>query len=104
MSRIGAVLLGVTTVLCLSRAAFAQSTVSIIRGSVYDSTGNPMKGVRLIATSPTQIGGPKTTYTDAEGNFRIAGLLPGMFQVTASAPGLKSIVKEGIELSVNSPA
>jgi hypothetical protein len=96
--------IGLAVVLAAAPAARAQSTSSFIRGTVIDQNGMPIQGVRVVARSATQIGGPKTAYTDAEGGFRILGLLPGVFEVEASAPNLRSVVKEGVELSINAPA
>lgn len=88
----------------ISTSARAQSTTSLIRGTVVDQNGGPIKGVRVTVRSDTQIGGPKSAYTDDDGSFRIAGLLPGVFDVTATAPGLKTVVQKGVEPSVNAPA
>ena len=40
----------------------------------------------------------------SEGFFRLPGLQPGIFEVTASAPGLKSVVQKEIRVGVNAPA
>jgi hypothetical protein len=74
-----------------------------IVGNVYDQSGQPLKGVKVVATSETQIGGPKTTYTNDEGFFRIPTLQPGMFEVIASAPKMNSVHQKGLKVGVNAP-
>src|SRR5262245_27095061 len=77
--------------------AFAQGGVNgSIVGYVFDQTGAPIKGVKLTARSPTQIGGAKTGYSNEEGFFRIIGLIPGTFEVGATAPKLKSVVQKEV--------
>src|SRR5262245_42422837 len=63
-----------------------------IVGYVFDQTGAPIKGVKVSASSPTQIGGSKVAYSNDEGYFRIPQLLPGVFEVAAAAPRLKTVV------------
>src|SRR3712207_296222 len=46
-------------VVAVPQAALGQAGDSgSIVGYVYDQRGNPIRGVKVIATSPTQIGGP----------------------------------------------
>ncbi len=88
-----------------SGVAFAQGGVNgSIVGYVFDQTGAPIRGVKVAATSDTQIGGAKVAYTNDEGYFRIVGLLPGEFQVSATAPKLKSVLQKGITVGLNAPA
>jgi hypothetical protein len=89
-------------VCALPSAVLAQGGVmGRITGSVYDESGSPIKGVKVTATSDTQIGGPKSAYTDDEGNFRILGLLPGRFDVTATALKLKSVGQKNLKVGVS---
>ena len=79
------------------------ATGSII-GTVTDQNGQPLKGVKLTARSDDQIGGVKVTYSNEEGTFRIIGLMPGKFEMTASAPKLKTVIQKEISVGVNAPA
>jgi hypothetical protein len=81
-----------------SLAAFGQ-TVGTIEGHVFDQSGTPIRGVKVVATSPTQIGGPKTMVTGNDGLFRFPGLTPGVFTVTASAPKLKTVEQQNVKVS-----
>jgi hypothetical protein len=75
-----------------------------IVGYVFDQAGNPLSGVKIRATSPTQIGGQKTTYTNGEGMFRLRQLFPGTFEVAASAPKLKTIIQKDVRVGITSAA
>jgi hypothetical protein len=73
-----------------------------IIGYVFDEAGMPLKGVKISATSPTQIGGAKNGYTNDEGAFRIPQLDPGKFEVRASAPKLETIVNKDVKVGISS--
>ena len=75
-----------------------------ITGTVTDQNGQPLKGVKLTAKSDTQIGGAKVVYSNDEGTFRILGLIPGKFEMTASAPKLKTVIQKDITVGVNAAA
>ncbi len=70
---------------------------------MFDAAGAPLNGVKIVARSPTQIGGDKTVYSDADGGFRIPGLLPGAFEVTAEAAKLRKLVHKNVRVGVNAP-
>jgi hypothetical protein len=75
-----------------------------IVGYVFDQTGAPIRGVQIVASSPTQIGGSKKAYTNDEGTFRIRQLFPGVFQVSASAPRLKTVVQKDVHVGITAAA
>ncbi len=83
--------------LLLPAAARAQ-TVGSIAGAVYDSGGTLLPGIKVVAESPTQIGGARTVYTNADGTFRIPGLIVGRFTLTVTAPKFKAQVLSGIRV------
>jgi len=92
-------------VVCLPALAHAQGGNSgSIVGYVYDQTGAPIKGVKIAATSPTQIGGTKVAYSNDEGGFRIPQLFPGTFEIRASAPKLKTYIQKALKVGINAPA
>jgi len=89
--------------ICLSPAmALAQATGQIA-GNVFDQNGMPLKGVKVSAQSDTDIA-KKTVYTNDEGYFRIIGLMPGTFEVTATSPGLQSFLQKNVAIGVSSVA
>ena len=102
MLRIKAVTIGFLASLLLPLVAHAQEGNSgSITGYVYDQTGNPIRGVKVTAASPTQIGGSKSAYTNDEGFFRFAALFPGDFEIRASAPKLKTYVQKDVRVGVS---
>ncbi len=96
-------LVAVVALLSVPSLAHAQGGASgSIVGYVFDEAGMPLKGVKLTASSPTQIGGFKNAYTNDEGSFRIPSLAPGTFELRASAPKLETIVNKGIKVGITS--
>jgi hypothetical protein len=86
-------------------AAFAQSGQNgSIVGYVFDEGGMPLKGIKITATSPTQIGGAKVAYTSDEGSFRLPALQPGDFEVRASAPKLETIILKDVKVGISGAA
>jgi len=85
-------------------AVAAAQTVGVLSGHVFDQSGTPIRGVKLTATSDTQIGGPKTTYSDDQGGFRLTGLSPGVFTLTAAADRLKTVVQKNVRVVAASTA
>ncbi len=105
MSNQSKLLLALGLLLLGAAPAFAQGGVNgSIVGNVFDQTGAPVKGVKVSAKSDTQIGGAKSAYSNDEGYFRIIGLAPGNFEVTATAPKLKTVLQKDIQVGVNASA
>jgi hypothetical protein len=102
MKRLG--LLAVIPGLLLPALAYAQGGDSgSIIGYVLDQTGNPIQGVKVTATSSTQIGGPKVAYSDETGSFRMRALIPGLFEVRATAPKLSPVVQKDVQVGITAP-
>ena len=85
------------------RAVAQRGDSGAIVGYVFDQTGSPLSGVKVTAASDTQIGGRKTTYTNAEGSFRFPALDPGLFQVRVEAPKLQTVVQSNVKVGINAP-
>lgn len=96
-------LLALAAICGVPAMVWAQTTGQII-GTVTDQNGVPLKGVKITAKSPTQIGGPKTTYSNDEGAFRFVNLNPGDFDITASSPGLKTFSQGGVRVDPAAPS
>jgi Carboxypeptidase regulatory-like domain len=102
--RTNIVVLGILVAVGASSMAYAQRGDSgAIVGSVIDQSGTPIKGVKVTIRSSTQIGGVKTTYSDAEGLFRFLALAPGEFELTAEAPKLTRYIQKSIKVGINAP-
>jgi hypothetical protein len=86
------------------RPALAQERTGVIVGTVYDDEGMPMAGASVSASSPTQIGGARTTETGADGAFRFVGLIPGVFEVRILKAGFVTSVRRGVRVHVSQTA
>jgi hypothetical protein len=73
-------------------------------GSVTDRGGRPLAGVRVAASSETQIGGARIAYTRHDGSFRIVALSPGSFAVAATASHLEAAARTEIRVGLGAPA
>ena len=73
----------------LTLALFAQSNTGSIVGHVADPVGRPVAGASVVVEN-TDLSSTRTTLSDAHGDFRVAGLVPGALTVQAKAPGLAS--------------
>lgn len=90
----------------LPTSVFAQGVqTGTIRGTVHDQQGLPVPGVTITATSPALLG-PRATVTDAEGNFTLAALPAGQYEVTYELSGFKTVkqtsaVAVGLQVTQN---
>jgi hypothetical protein len=70
-----------------------------ITGTVTDSSG----GVVLKATVnvvDTQIGLKRTAMTDSTGQFRVAGLPPATYDISAEMPGFATEIRKGVTVAI----
>ena len=84
--------------LALSGVASAQTTGTIV-GVVTDaSTGKPVAGALVVATSPN-LPGEQTAITDESGNYRLPLLPPGEYKLVVQFQGYKPAERTDIRLS-----
>ena len=82
----------------LSASASAQDAAEgTIRGYVKDSLGGALAGVVLTVASPAAPA-PSTAVTDGQGFYRLLGLRPGAYVLTASLAGFAKHERTGIEV------
>jgi hypothetical protein len=82
----------------VSSSAWAQSAADgTIRGYVHDNQGGALPGVVLTVTGPAAAT-PSTAVTDGQGFYRLLGLRPGEYVLTASLPGFAKYERPGIEV------
>src|SRR5689334_2263590 len=84
----------------LSSAAFAQADRGTITGTVTDPTGAVISGARVAAEN-MDTHNVVETVTTSTGNFTLAQLPVGMWDVTVEAPGFKKFrsVKNTIQVA-----
>ena len=77
--------------LCLvvpgARAQVSSSVQGGIGGQVTDPSGALISGAKVTVTGPQ---GSTTATTDQLGQYRVTGLIPGSYDVTATSPGFKA--------------
>jgi hypothetical protein len=82
--------------LFMAGVAFAQLVPTAkMEGKVLDSTGAPLPGVSVEATSPKMVG-KATAVTDGEGFYRLFSLPSGVYEVTFALPGFKTLIRKDI--------
>lgn len=88
-----------TIVLCWPAALTAQETRGIILGRVVDSSGAVIPGVTVRATN-TATNIAVSTQSNAEGNYEIPFLIPGIYRLTVEHLGFKTFVRDGIQVRI----
>lgn len=68
-----------------------EPTTGAIDGKVVNESGQPMAGAGLFVRAVNATGNTRTTFTDADGNFRVSGLEPALYVVSGSAPAYTSV-------------
>src|SRR6185436_2322568 len=76
-------------------AGFAQSSIA---GVVTDASNAVLPGVTVEAASPALIEKVRTVVTDGNGRFQLVDLRPGVYNVTFSLAGFRSVVRESMSL------
>ena len=62
----------------------------VISGSVVNENGQPLAGVNVSVWDAFRQGANRATITDAEGSFRVRGLMPALYSVSAHLPAYVS--------------
>ena len=86
-------ILGLTAI-----AALAQGvTEGTVRGIVRDTQGAAMPGATISATSPAAPGN-HTTISEADGQYRLLNLSPGVYEIRAEQAGFAKAVRTEVEV------
>ena len=91
------------TLLFTTVAASAQTLDTVIEGTVTDSSRAVVPGATVIVAS-TATGISKKAVTTSTGEYSVAYLTPGNYDVTVSAPQFSSSQQRGIVLQINQQA
>ncbi len=86
------------SLLTLTTLGLAQTTATI-SGVVTDATGAVLSGAQLNVAN-TATGVKRSATTDAAGRFVTPQLPPGPYEVTVTAPGFETMVRQGITLEI----
>lgn len=89
-------------VLCatsIAAAALAQSDRGTITGTISDATGAVLPGVSITATN-TQTAAKYETVATETGNYTLAQLPSGTYEMSVELPGFKKYVRQGITVQV----
>ena len=92
-------LLAVTFQLGHAIPVLAQAANATILGTVSDGQGGVLPGVTLTAQN-IESGTMRTSVTEGDGRYRIAGLLPGRYTLTADLAGFQTMSVTEILLAV----
>src|SRR5215469_16467802 len=91
----------ILSLLFFSSSVFAQSaSVSgDIRGTITDPSGAVLTKATVTALDP-QTGLHRAAVSDANGQFRLAGLPPAIYDLTAELPGFSTQSRKGLALAI----
>jgi len=90
----------VAAILCLAGLGMAQTTqTGNIVGTVTSADG-ALPGVTVTIKSPAMMLPSMTVVTSARGTFRFMGLPPGDYEMTFEMPGLQTVIRKGVKVSV----
>lgn len=81
--------------LLVGSASFAQNNPGSITGTVMDSAGALMPGVRIEAKN-METGASLQVASNPTGSYTIAQLPAGTYQISVSLPGFKQYIRTGI--------
>ena len=95
------ILAGVVLLLCSSTSTFAQENATLT-GTVTDITGAVIPGAVVMATNDAT-GISMMRVTNQSGRYEFASLLPGVYTLTAQAPGLETGIYSNVELRAAQP-
>lgn len=87
-------------VLMAAPGATAQTTQDgTIAGAVRDATGAALVKADVTVEGAALIGGAQSTQTDSRGEYRVPGLPPGPYVVTATSQGFAPQTRAGLVLA-----
>src|SRR5260370_19977858 len=82
----------------LAAQGYAQNITGSMSGRIVDPSGAAVPDATVLATEAAK----KTivkTITTSQGDFSLAGLFPGNYQITVEVPGFKKLEDRNIELN-----
>ncbi len=92
--------LSVVLFLCAASIAHAQAGRGSISGLISDPSGAIVPGAQVVLRNPAT-GVTQHSVTSGAGLYTFISLNPGLYQVTASETGFKSVAQENITVNVD---
>ncbi len=86
--------------LLFAATCFAQYDTATVLGTVADTSGAPVRGVKITLEN-TRTGVRNVSSTDDSGNYLFLNLRIGSFKVTGELPGFKMAASQEFTLTVN---
>jgi hypothetical protein len=87
--------------LFMAGVAFAQMVPNAkMEGKIVDDTGAPLPGVAVEATSPKLVG-RATAVSAGDGTYRLFSLPSGVYEVTFTLQGFKTLVRKDIIIQLS---
>jgi hypothetical protein len=99
MRLLARVLLVPSLLLILSISVLAQVTTGSLTGRATDNSGAIIPGVEVTIGSPSMIGGARSVPSDETGSYRFTLLPPGVYRVSFSLPGFKTLNIDGVSVA-----
>jgi hypothetical protein len=90
-----------TFAVLLSNPAYAQVAGATLAGTVTDTSGAAVPNAK-VSIKNGSTGVERDITTDSAGFYSAPNLLPGVYDITASAPGFSTYRQTGITLTVGS--
>jgi len=85
--------------LLMVSAGFAQSDRGTVTGTIADQTSAVIPGASVVATN-TETGTRYETISTETGNYTLAQLPAGVYQLSVELPGFKKYIRQGITVEV----
>src|SRR6185503_8182776 len=85
----------------MAAPAMAQTTNGVIAGIISDAQGGVLPGVTVTARN-VDTGAMRDITTEADGRFRLAGLIPGRYELKAELQGFGTVTVPDITVAVGS--
>src|SRR5438093_4728867 len=86
---------------CMATPPMAQTTNGVIAGIVSDAQGGVLPGVTVTARN-VDTGATRTIVTEGDGRFRLAGLVPGNYELKAELQGFGVVTVPAVNVVVGS--
>ena len=92
--------LAVTVLFACSLSGEAQVVTGSMIGLVMDESSGVLPGVTVTATSPARPAGPVVVVTNERGEYRLAALPPGTYELWIELPGFQTYVEQDVLLTI----